>query len=134
MVGKFFSKPEPLETRLDISYKPVVDQVEQVVLVHVKSLRSVQIGVYNASDSNGSLVINCPSGKLKIEYATFSIQEILDGVRKPVRFPLRHSGPHCSYSTHAVNTTYQYSFDGFAPCASGKYIPSSFACLVNNRV
>ncbi|PVA91858.1 hypothetical protein DDK01_18040 [Mycobacteroides abscessus] len=133
MVRKFFSKPTPFAVQLGVSYNSGEDRVDQVVSVGVTAMRSVRIGVYNAADAGGSLVMSRPDGGLRIEYATFSIEEIVAGTKKTVRFDIQHFDTKCFSSTHAVDTTYQYEFDGFAPSISGKYTPSSFQCLMRNR-
>lgn len=134
MRWNFFSKPTIFSARLDVSYEESADQVDQTVSVGVTSMRSVRIGVYNATDPSGSLVTNHPNGDLRIEYATFSLGDIVAGVKKPVHFEIQHLNAKCFSSTHAVDTTYQYEFDGFAPSLSGRYTPSSFLCLMRNKV
>ncbi|MBA0045396.1 hypothetical protein [Mycobacteroides sp. LB1] len=133
MIRKFFSKPTPFKIQLGVSYDGAEDRVDQVVSVGVTAMRSVRIGVYNAADAGGSLVMNHPNGGLRIEYATFSLEEVVAGVKKTVHFDIQHSGAACFSSTHAVDTTYQYEFDGFAPSISGALTPSSFQCLMRNR-
>ncbi|WP_157931763.1 hypothetical protein [Mycobacteroides abscessus] len=123
--------PEILSARLEISYD-VGSRIKQTVSVGVTSLQSVQIGVYNATDQSGSLVTNESNGTLKIEYADFSMEDIVAGVKKPVYFQIQHLVAKCPSSTHAVDTTYQYRFGRFAPHPSGDFTPSSFPCQMRN--
>ncbi|GAB3130785.1 hypothetical protein GCM10027289_16140 [Tsukamurella serpentis] len=132
---KFFDNPVAPKVTLKISYatKPASAEstsIRQDVTIKVTAMRSVLVDVYNVDNSRTLLTTSSSSSPI-LESASFTLEEIKDGKEKPLLFDIDHHIPDsCKSATHTLRTTYQYSFDDYAPRQSGVFVPSVFDCPV----